>query len=65
MAWSVSVAGTGNISDPSYSAYEQHIIDLVQELVADLGRLDGGSITSVSVTTDTLGVVNLISDVQY
>lgn len=65
MAWSVSLGGTGNSADPSYFAYEEHIIDLVQEWIASLSRLDGGSITSASVTTDTLGTINLINDVQY
>ena len=65
MAWSVSIGGTGNAADPSYSVYEQHIIDLTQEWIADLARLDGGSITSASVTTDTQGTINMINDVQY
>jgi hypothetical protein len=61
MTWTINITGHDDLTGGEKDAYEAAVVEKARALAAELGKAEGGHVSSAQATTNTTGSVNLLA----
>jgi len=61
MTWTINLTGHDDLTDEAKVGYEETVVLMTKTLLQNLKELEGGRITTATVSTNTTGSVDLLA----